>query len=221
MTGRSPVAVNMTRFNCHVPADIAELGDVQRRLLDQVDRLAVHRDFAADQVDARHRVLEIRLAVLVGAGGTDFTRLFVHQHRHAAAVEVVDPLAVADAHAREDEAHLPAAADRHEAQGVDRQRIDAADVRVLDDKFLDEVLLALPEHIVEPDDPRARLDEFDAAPAGAVKRLCDDAGMRLAELLEPGAVDLPQVDPVTPVEAVEPLEELNLVLEQVPVLAGV
>ena len=92
---------------------------------------------------------------------------------------------------------------------------------MLDDELLDEVLLALPEHIVEPDDPRARLDEFDAAPAGAVKRLCDDAGMLLAELLEPGAVDLPQVDPVTPVEAVEPLEELNLVLEQVPVLAGV
>ena len=65
------------------------------------------------------------------------------------------------------------------------------------------------------------VEQLDAASAGAVERLDHKEGIALAEGLKLLEAGLPQIQPQPAVQAVEAVQELRFVAEQVPVLRGV
>ena len=206
------------RRNRHVPGDKAHLrNDVHRLQAHRLDLLPVG-DLRAGDALAGHRVEFKDLARLVRAHTADHARIQIDRRGHAAAIDVVHHLAVADADIGVDDAFLFVAQQRRDADGVDRGRAERGNRLMLDDLVL---------HNADARRLEARVERVNVSiilrrafenplPARTVDRLADDIAAPLHELgelflrrggeIEPFALDL----------LVEELVKLGLVVKEVP-----
>ena len=169
------------RRDRHVPGDKAHLrNDVHRLQAHRLDLLPVG-DLRAGDALAGHRV-EFK----VRAHAADHARIQIDRRGHAAAIDVVHHLAVADADIGVDDAFLFVAQQRRDADGVDRGRAERGNRIMLDDLVL---------HNADARRLEARVERVNVSiilrrafenplPARTVDRLADDiegVGFRTAD----------------------------------------
>ena len=156
-------------------------------------RLQAHRldllpvgDLRAGDALAGHRVEFEDLARLVRAHTADHARIQIDRRGHAAAIDVVHHLAVADADIGVDDAFLFVAQQRRDADGVDRGRAERGNRLMLDDLVLHNADARRLEARVERVNIRIILRRAfeNPLPARTVDRLADDiegVGFRTAD----------------------------------------
>ena len=135
---------------------------------------------------ARHRVELIGFARLVRAHAADDARIQVDRCGHAAAIDVVHHLAVADADIGVDDAFLFVAQQRRDADGVDRGRAERGNRLMLDDLVLHNADARRFQPLIERLHILIILRRTlaDALPARTVDRLADDVAAPLHKLGE-------------------------------------
>ena len=205
----------------HVPGDKAHLGHLLGGLEAHGLGLLKEGHLEAHDGRVRHGMLGVGVTLLVRAHGQQLSAFQVHARGHAALIDVVHDLAVADAQEGIDDALLLVAQEGGDADGVDRGGAERHQPRVLDDPLLDDADLPgqqLPEESILPALPVACGVAGDAHAAAALQRLGDDVRVVSQKGFESCGVRVrAQLHPAAPHLGGEKLVEGRLVVKEVPV----
>ena len=199
--------------HAHVPAYNADLRHDLACALYKRDDLVPKRDLEALNGHAGQGMHVVQMPGLIQRRVDYLAPVLLYGHDHAAVIEVIDILAVADAQVRGYDARFFAVGEAYDAAGVDRAGVQRHEVAMLHDALLQQHLACAVQVLTHRLGQLAHVELLNAAAALPVNGLHHEHGVLFDKCVKLGVARCGVVEPVAVQKLGEVVREFELILD--------